>query len=399
MSAKTSMMASERGTLTGRLCRIPRNKLVIVLPGTLFAFALEFLLLSSRFQLAYEQILPNVSTAPIIISVLLIAALLVVSFSNVVFDKWDALKIGVICLIALWGLGKYSILYAGLFSLVFLWGKIRFSDLTIFFKILIVVGFISCLLPANNYARWEGFAGSPTIFALILSLAVVYLIFATTNERPKAVTVLFIALAYFMIWKTGTRVYALFTTLVILYGFFDTTINAMLPGSLKRYRTQVLLVVISIVLILAFSNISSVVDLFARDNGAASNSTRFGLYEIVFTSITSSPQSVLFGSGGGSAMSAVSHAITLDGNMPIHQDVLAYICDYGLIGFSLIAFAFFYPLKWTWYMWVFLLLSTFHNVATSGVSLLFIFITFQSIQYKRNSLRFSGQKKVGEVLG
>lgn len=355
---------------------LSKGYILRIAEGTVLALVLQLLILLIRSEVLYNR--TGIAGTYNVPTLLLLACVgvAVCLGSNLRFSKLDFARFVFCAVLIVWGASRYSLIYGMLFFLVAIWDKIRFNDLANFSRAIIVMGFI-CTYLFGDGSRSTGFCYSAPMYAYSLCLASTYLLFADKQKRLGAINTLLLIVAAIQIWSAETRLFMVYFAVVVVYRFSGSVVDRVL-GSSKHAKVMRVLVIAIIVAVCAVS-IDQLQQLFSRDGGASSNETRMGLYENLIPQIIQSPFTLLFGHGGGYAMAYTAAASTYQGNLPVHQDFLLYLTDYGIVGLSLIAFLFFCNRSWTWYMWLLLVLCTFHNVATSGLAILLLFMYFQCL--------------------
>lgn len=359
------------------ISEIKRTAMDIV-PGTLVAIVLEMAIFLPRFEVIYSPDRPSGTYGMIIVLMDIIIAVAVLGICNVRFTKKDALRLIVSLAMLVWSYSAVSVKYSFAFMAVLFWDKFNFLNLRLFHRAIIATGLVCSLWFDGDGTRWSGFLStSAPIFAFTLTISVTYLLFVDRDRVNPAVDVILIAIAIFLIWMTETRLFMAASAGLVLIRVIELIKRSDLIG--QRYKTAIIRIVYLCTVIVVLTNIDWLYDAVNRDTGADSEKTRLDFLTTIFPEIIESPATLLLGHGGGFAegfTEATSGATT---NVPLHQDIVAYVVDYGVVGASLIALAFFRGVRWNWYLWVLLIASTFHNVLTSGSTLLLMYVTFQSI--------------------
>jgi hypothetical protein len=134
-------------------------------------------------------------------------------------------------------------------------------------------------------------------------------------------------------------------------------------------------------------NLDIILELIQRENGNASTLTRMGLYQLAINQTISSPQALFFGSGGGYTRNLISLAKGISSQLPLHQDILMIVCEYGIFGSIALYYSFLRKRKWKWYWWFILIVGTFYNVVISPICLLLTFITANSERQNSEGIR------------
>ena len=308
-------------------------------------------------------------------------AIIAAHLKSLRFDGFDLAAFVAVAYFAFHSYGQRSFLYATIVVGIYCFIKIRLSNLAIVHRLLVCLGLLCCLAFCLGSSRWSGFfTSSAPVFALVMTCSVLYLLFSPQSGKIDYVLA---AIATAMIAMTQTRI-LLLAALVLWVGRFAKRRLKSFENFLKAHK------IIAAVLILAFAvfialNYEDILGLVSRDGGDDSNRTRIKLMTGAISQWVATPFSLLFGNGGGYAMAYTAMAnASYTGNLPVHQDILMLLCDYGVIGFAVFCLALYPAFKnWPWYCWLVLAVATFHNVFTTGATVLLMFMTFQALSTSR----------------
>lgn len=311
--------------------------------------------------------------------ILILIGIFVCTITKVNFTKHDLSRVMLTFFFIVWGASKYSVIYGTIFFLVTVWDKLRFRDLSNFFRCLIAVGFF-CDLIFNSEGRSTGFLFSAPIYAYYLCIAITYLMFQKKDGLASRLDYLFIGIGVAQIWATRTRLFMLFSVVATVFKIFQAATERLVDNELLKKILSTALIIL--IIFLAYNFIDQFEVIFGREGDYYSNLTRTAIYRTILPAIFESPRTFLIGHGGGFAMNTIASASSYQGNLPVHQDILMYLADYGLIGTIAIAVLFFKGNKWNCCMWLLLILGTFHNVGTTGLTMLLLFMASQSLSMK-----------------
>lgn len=298
-------------------------------------------------------------------------------YRTIKFGMHDAAMVTACLLFMIYSYDSRSILYGTILFGILALTKLHIADMRPVHRALVVLGLIFGILFCIGDDRWSGFLNnSAPVFSLIMLTSQTYLLFypkATKFDGLLAVS------ALFLIAMTQTRA-TLLVGIVLIVGKIGGSSVVAFTSVLRRHKfaATILLIVLAYIV---FSNLDFILSLVAREGGGDSNRTRAQLMGNILSQWVTSPQSFLFGHGGGFAMSytALVNA-SFTGNLPVHQDVLMLLCDYGVIGVALLGFALVPFLRnLQWFSLLVLCMATFHNVFTSGACLMLLILSFQSL--------------------
>ena len=121
-----------------------------------------------------------------------------------------------------------------------------------------------------------------------------------------------------------------------------------------------------------------------RDNRSESTNTRIYYYELFFDLLKNNSKMVFIGNGAGYVTKYISNLITTNLYVPLHQDFLMFICEYGLIGCGFMYVFFIKKLKMNWLLWLTLFLCSFHNFILSPSLVCLFILTNNSLNYQHN---------------
>lgn len=311
--------------------------------------------------------------------ILIFCAIIALHLRRLRFDLYDLVAWACIAYFALHSFDSRSIFYAAKLFIIYSTTKTLFKDLSFLHRTLVILGFVCCLIFCRGTQRWSGFySASAPVFGLAMTCTVLYLL---GKHNSTKFDVALAGIATFLVAMTRTRI-LLLASLVLWLARFGNKVFSRIVSFLGRHKFLAVVCIAAVVLFVA-TYYEDILDLVGRDDGHDSNRTRMQLMLGVFGQWIASPQAFLFGNGGGYAMAYTAFANSgFVGNLPVHQDVLMLLCDYGIFGVSLFALAL-CPMarKWPWYCWVVFAVATFHNVFTTSSACVLMFLTFQTLAF------------------
>lgn len=282
-----------------------------------------------------------------------------------------------------WSYDERAWLYSVIVLSLFFLSKVYAVDMSLGCRLLVLFGLSCSLLFCYGDERWSGFLNtSAPCFGLIMLVLMTYLLFSGRSSRFD-IALAFVSFA--LIIMTQTRAAQLVGVILLVARFGNTAASRI---ALFFHSHRFLMVVTFIALAAAIAlNYEWVLDLVGREGGEDSNRTRLLLMEGALSQWLSGSGTFLFGNGGGYAMAYTAATNSaFSGNLPVHQDVLMLLCDYGVVGFGLLIASLYPTLKrWPWYCLLVLAMAAFHNIFTTGATLIVLFVVFQSLAGERLS--------------
>lgn len=303
--------------------------------------------------------------------------LLMLNMSKVSYGLRDLVFVFVAMYFLFWHYDSRSLQYAIIVLTVLFIGKLNIDDMLVLHRALVGLGLIFSIVFCIGEERWSGFLNnSAPVFSLIMVTSMAYLLF---HPNSKVIDYCLALIALFLIFMTETRITLLVGLVLLVARFFNGPSKKIINFFIRH--KLLLFIVLTIVVWFVFLNYDLLLSIISRSNGDASSETRIGLMQGVCAQWLQSASSLIFGNKGGFAMHYVALLDpAISGNMPVHQDVLMLLCDYGCLGFLLFVFAFSsFAMKWPWYAFLILAMATFHNVFTAGVSFLLLILSFNSL--------------------
>ena len=298
-------------------------------------------------------------------------------YRTIKFDLHDAAMVAACVLFMIHSYDSRSILYGTILFGVLVLTKLHIADMRPVHRALVILGLIFGILFCVGDGRWSGFLNtSAPVFSLIMLTSQTYLLFYPKATKLDRLLALF---ALFLIAMTQTRA-TLLVGIVLLIGKIGGSGVVAFTSFLRRHKLIAVIMLIAVAYIV-FSNLDFILSIFGREGGDDSNRTRAELMADVVSQWLISPQSFLLGHGGGFAMSYTAFVnAAFTGNLPVHQDLLMLLCDYGITGVALLGFALIPFLRnLQWFSILVLCMATFHNVFTSGACLMLLILSSQSL--------------------
>ena len=285
--------------------------------------------------------------------------LLMLNVRKVSYGLRDLCFIFVAMYFLFWHYDSRSLQYAVIVLTVLFIGKLNIDDMLVLHRALVVLGFLFSIIFCIGEERWSGFLNnSAPVFSLIMVISVAYLLF---HPNSKSIDYCLALIALFLIFMTETRITLLVGLVLLVTRFFNGPTKKVVTF-FTRHKL-LFFIVLTIIVWFVFLNYDLLLSIISRSNGDASSETRIGLMQGVCAQWLQSAFTFIFGNKGGFAMHYVALLDpTVSGNMPVHQDVLMLLCDYGFLGFLLFVIAFSsFAAKWPWYAFLILAMATFHK--------------------------------------
>lgn len=314
-----------------------------------------------------------------------VSSLCFLFFNKIKITKNDMITIVILGMMVVYGFSKESIRYGLVLFSFFVWHKITIKNIDILQKLLVMVAVGFSLLDRFlGYERISGFiAGSPTLFSCAITICFIYFLFKL--EKTKS-DFLFAAICFVLAIETKSSSSIIFMIALMVY---KVIINVFYKfGWISVFTKTCILITIVVVSVLLFLNLESALGIIGRDNRIASTLTRLGIYQVFLDLWMSSVKTFLVGYGGGFTQDYIRQYWGAISHMPLHQDILMFVCEYGVVGFLFIYNYIIKRCKFNFIMILALILASFHNIVLSPASLLLLIITSNSIneQYGKTGI-------------
>ncbi len=304
------------------------------------------------------------------------------------FTKWELASFALLAWIVIWGANRESIRYGLTFYIILALRWFRYPNLRFFHIGLILVGTLRTLIGTSTDGRVVGFmTGSPTLFSFVLVIAIYYLLF-TKNQKKR--DFVYVALAAYCTYKTGSRTNILAVAGLMAYWVFEQYLRMRKRTDKKIWYLVDGAIILAIVVLLFTFDFKKFMT--GRASAQGSTNSRVYMIGVVLDEIVQNPAMLILGRGGGYAVKLLAYD---GGHLPLHQDLLMLICEYGVVGTALILTMFFCKPRPTLMAWAILAVGSFHNMIISSISVLWFFLTV--IALKEEGLRdelFVRRKKV-----
>lgn len=287
-----------------------------------------------------------------------------------------------------------SIRYAMFFILIILWYKYLIDDLHDFSMVMILIGtLLSIFQYMAGISRISGFIYSPTLYACLLVIFNTYLLF---EKKHSVLSYMCVAISTIMIYMTGSSSGFVCNLGII---FYKIVINVILSKkdkitNIKKSKKQIITVFLIIALILlgfyTIFNLNDVLSIIKRDNRDASTMTRTKYLMYFVNDFFSNIRIFLIGHGGGYTQKYLSSVIGTGRFYPLHQDIMMFLSEYGIIGGIYIYKQFLSKLKFSWIMYLILILCSFHNIVLASQIMILLLLVSNSLnkQHGQNKIWF-----------
>ena len=258
------------------------------------------------------------------------------------------------------------------FILIWICGKITLGGMKTLHRILIVLGAVYSIFQmiAMPGIRSVGFLiVSPTTFSYVLLIAVYALLFYDDFSFVDAILV---SLAVGNVFLTQSRSTLLMVIILCVMRFVF--------GRMKKIRLSfstmknVSLILTFIMAVFAFE-MFDLDNLSIRENQMASTFSRTEYIMRVVRVIQNEWGMLFLGKGGGFSITLNSSISMLGRQIPLHQDILMFVCDYGIIGTLFIYYVFIAKLQWSIIALGVFLVGTFHNFFNAPTVVLLFVLT------------------------
>lgn len=344
----------------------------LILVILLFLISMEFL---------YS---PGSGTYNAVILVLLCGVLtglrFVLGSGKLKIKRSDLMSFFLLIWIVLWGDKRESLRYAMTLYIIWLLTKLPMRDLRKLHIWLICIGTMCTaymLLTAPGQRAIGYFAGSPTLFSYSMCISIYYLLFSAGHRKKDYILCAFAMLCIIL---TESR-----TTILAAAGIIGWSIARDYFSTFKKQLPIAIVIatavaLIGVIVFLRFFDVEQF--MYGRGNARASSETRMGMIMRFVNQLRTDPVMLMIGKGGGYTVNLLTVG---DSHLPLHQDILMLVCEYGLLGFAAIVLLFFVPLQMNWLMWAILITGSFHNIIISPISILCFVTAVRSINQEHKA--------------
>lgn len=331
-------------------------------------------------------------------SLVLIAFSAVGGFSflieNKKISKNDVLRILVALWVLFWSINVQSIRYFLTLMSIFFWSKHRFGNLEKLIKVMAVMGIAMAIIQfLGGTTRVSGFyANSPTQFACTLYLFECYLLIKMVNHETNKKTVFLCVLCILTVFLTETRSVLLAASIVFVFYIIVILVNSSEVRSKKKLFFLLIVITLPVIALNSQGLMNYVQSKFHRTNSDASSSTRMYMYSTMLNLLKDNPMMLLIGGRGGYA-----HNLFGAGTgqyLPVHQDFLLIIVEYGVIGLITIMATYLWRRKSILFFIMIFGVCSFHNTVLNPALMILLAITMADLE--RHGDRIIAFKKSGE---
>ena len=301
--------------------------------------------------------------------------------------KNDFWVIGFIVIVLAYGFSIETIRYGLVFFALVIWNKLQFENLDfVHIATVILGGFFSILDITRGYDRVSGYnAGSPTQFSCALLISLIYFLFYRSGNRK--IRFVFAVLTCLMVVITKSASAIIVMGLILIYKVCMVLLSKTLINErqLKYLVTGAIIITGVFVLV----NYNTMLNLIPRSNRMASTSTRLGIYQTFWNILTANMGNFLMGKGGGYTQRYIQAYWGISSYLPVHQDILMFACEYGILGLLGMYFFLFKNFKMNILIWAVLILGSFHNIILAPMSLCLLILTSNTVRMQQGeSVRY-----------
>lgn len=297
-------------------------------------------------------------------------------FGKCKFLKKDVASLICILVMILYGFSKETIRYGLTFFSLLVWNKISVMNMTKVHCIITVLGIVFSLVDiANGYERISGYsAGSPTLFSCALLISFTYFLF---KKEHKTSDYFFAIMNLLMIINTESSSTLIILICLILYKLFINIIKKL--GINSQITKFLIFIGCTIVLFFLVFNLDSALGIIQRANRNASTATRLDIYSVFLKLFIKEPQTIMIGYGGGFTQKYIQANWGIDSHLPLHQDILMFACEYGILGLIAMYNFLLKHYKFNFLLWIVLILASFHNIILSPLILCLLVLTSNTL--------------------
>lgn len=238
---------------------------------------------------------------------------------------------------------------------------------------LIIVSALKTLVEhvfSHMAVRAAGFmATSATIFSVIMCISIYYLL---TNLSAKKKTrireYVYVAMALVCIYLSESRSSILAAAGIAAYCVSSDMLTKKGKNRAASVALYLFLAFVAVCVALEYFNFDRFMT--SRGNAQDSTNTRLSLIITFGRQLLEDPLMLFIGKGGGYTVQTI--------HIPLHQDVLMVLSEYGVVGLIVTYLMLFRKAKMNLVYWAIFLLGTFHNIMTCPIAFIIFFATIQS---------------------
>lgn len=290
--------------------------------------------------------------------------------------KRDMVSLMFILIMTAYGFSKETLRYGLTFFSLLVWNKVSGININKIHCTITILGLGFSLLDlAKGYERISGYlSGSPTLFSCASLISFTYFLFKKERIRWDY---FFAIINLVMIIKTKSSSTLIVLICLVLYKIFMYVIRKF---GVNAHMTKLFILIgcIMVAFFLAF-NYQSALGIIHRRNRTASTSTRLDLYKAFVKLFMKDPRTILIGYGGGFTQRYIRANWGIDSHLPLHQDFLMFVCEYGALGLLGMYRFLFRQYKFNFLLWIVLILASFHNIILSPLILCLLVLTSKAM--------------------
>lgn len=290
------------------------------------------------------------------------------SFSNLSACLWAVFILWTL----LYGDGNEPVRYALTWVLIFCLSHIQIKNLRKMHILLILLGSILTIeTVVLQGGRGTGYMHSPTIFSLQMCVSVYYLL---ENRQRKKYDFIYCILAFVMTFFTYSRTNLLAAGGLLVFDFLKRIYQKS-----QRQIPVIRMVLYSLIAVAALVAVSmvdvkSIMNL--RDNAQDSTNTRLFWIAQIWNDMSHHIWSFFIGMGGGYTSQQLSSGVFV----PMHQDFLMFLCEYGVPYLLLLCWMIQRRYRLNLIEWMIIVVGSFHNFFISSVTIILFFLSIRELR-------------------
>lgn len=268
--------------------------------------------------------------------------------------------------------GYFAQFYSSMLLLVFLGSNITFKQSKLLFGGIIFQGFFySIVQRVAGFERVPGFfSNTPTLFSIAMLMSMSYFLYSPNSSKKEKIV--YPLLALIPIFWTGSR--STFYPAIILM-FHSLVIVKFLET--KRLNTHNKFISISMITtIFGMLGLTALMFFKLREGTEGSNISRKMLLDYFSRAVIENPVEYIFGKGAGYSSYMIPRLLPWirSETYPLHQDLLLWIVEYGVVGVFILFFVLFFRRNIHGIVYILFFISTFHNLSISPILLIILVI-------------------------
>lgn len=276
--------------------------------------------------------------------------------------------------------------YTLLFYVLISWGYLKTFELVKLVKFIVIFGTLTSVgqifSSQTSQIRIEGFTvGSPPQFACYMFACLIFLwIYELNNKTTPLKMYGYNVICTILIFLTGTRTIIVAAALMSYYFIIAIVIQKVSLKQKKFLIFSIILISVFVAIIL-FEPLMNELNVHLGRNAqsmADSNRTRNDLYFVIINDFMKNRMGLIIGHGSGYVEKLIKNTYGLNEYLPVHQDFLLLLSEFGIIGYFALYYSILKKYKEKIIFFILFVFSSFHNVIlnTKAMVLFILIMTY-----------------------